>query len=232
MSSEGETSTYHHLSWGGIAAALGMFVRAVLLTGLIAGTGLIVFASMIDDAPPAAPRASDGIVVLTGGDSRVTEAIRLLAEGHAKRLLISGVHPKTTRDMLLKVNPEGGRLFRCCIDLDHNATDTISNANETRQWIETRGFKSLIVVTSSYHMPRSLVELRRVLPYTELVPYAVSPAQFRIEEWTVYRGTFRLVLSEYVKYTAALAHCVMTRLAVGNGMLHGVSRCFFPAAAA
>jgi uncharacterized SAM-binding protein YcdF (DUF218 family) len=230
MRSEGETSTYHRTNWGGLASALGLCARAVLLAGIIAVTGLIVFAGLIDDTPPGAPRSSDGIVVLTGGDSRITEAIRLLAEGHAKRLLISGVHPQTTRDMLSKVNPESDQLFACCIDLDRNATDTISNANETRQWIEERGFTSLIVVTSSYHMPRSLVELRRVLPHTELVPYPVTPTQFRIDEWTVYRGTFRLVLSEYVKFTAALANCAITRLVAGNGALHGVTRCFFPAA--
>ena len=46
---------------------------------------------------------ADAIVVLTGGQARVSEAVRLLEEGHANRLLISGVHPGTTREQLAVV---------------------------------------------------------------------------------------------------------------------------------
>ena len=44
----------------------------------------------------ALDRNADGIVVLTGGTSRVTDALELLSSGRGKRLLITGVNPGTT----------------------------------------------------------------------------------------------------------------------------------------
>ena len=55
--------------------------------------------------------------------------------------------------------PEHQRWFSCCVDLDHSAINTIGNAVETRRWVMARGFQSLIVVTSNFHMPRALAEL-------------------------------------------------------------------------
>ena len=60
---------------------------------------------------------ADGIVVLTGGKSRINEGVRLLAAGKAKRLLISGVHAQTSVRQLSRLVPGAGPLFNCCIDL-------------------------------------------------------------------------------------------------------------------
>jgi uncharacterized SAM-binding protein YcdF (DUF218 family) len=207
-------------------------VMSVLRWGLLAGVaaailfgiGLLVFVSQLDKGPPNGNVQADAIVVLTGGDSRVTEAVRLLAAGRGQRLLISGVHPKTTTAMLRRINPEAERFFDCCIDLDRNARDTIENADETRRWAAERGFRSVIVVTSSYHMPRGLVELRRALPDLELIPYPVVPARRRLDEWWAYPATVRLLASEFVKYLASVARCTGVRLVNGGG----VRGCFDP----
>lgn len=201
-----------------------IFLSAVAATALFA-TGLLIFAGQIEKGPPNGNVKADAIVVLTGGDSRVTEAVRLLAAGRGQRLLISGVHPKTTTAMLRRINPEAERFFDCCIDLDRNALDTIGNADETRRWAAERGFRSVIVVTSSYHMPRGLVELRRALPDLELVPYPVVPARLRLDAWWAHPGTFRLLVSEFVKYVASVARCTGVRLVDGGRGVHG---CFDP----
>ena len=99
-------------------------------------------------------------MVLTGGTSRVTDALELLAAGRGKRLLITGVNPGTTTGDIARQTVDYGRLLNCCVDLDYSALNTLGNAVETRRWAIDHDFKSLIVVTSTYHMPRALAELR------------------------------------------------------------------------
>ncbi len=205
--------------WGG------MVIVALTLMFMV---GLLIFIDQIEKVPPRDVAQADAIVVLTGGESRVSEAVRLLADGRGRRLLISGVHPQTTTAMLRRINPQANRLFDCCIDLDRNARDTIENANETRRWLSKRGFRSVIVVTSSYHMPRGLVELRRALPSLELIPYPVVPGRLRIDEWWAHPGTFRLLASEFVKYLASLARCSAVRLMAGGGLGEGIRGCLDP----
>src|ERR1700759_3180800 len=150
-------------------------------------------------------RKADGIVVLTGGASRVSDAMELLAAGYGKRLLILGGHPTIAAADISRSVQEGQGLFRCCVDLDHSAVNTRSNALETRRWTRERGFKSLVVVTSNYHMPRAIVEMSHAMPDIALLPYAVVGEKWRDEPWWTSGATFRLVLSEYVKYVAAAA---------------------------
>ncbi len=199
-----------------------LFLLATAKTaGIFAGLfviGFVLFAASIVRERSAAQRKADGIVALTGGEARISEAIRLLSGNYGKRLLISGVNPATTRLQLIQLNPENERLFRCCIDLDKNAIDTVGNAEETAAWVRRRGFRSLIVVTSSYHMPRSLIELRRELPDISLIPHAVTPADFETEQWWNHPQTFRILLSEYLKMYPSLVRFATSRLFSANDM--------------
>jgi hypothetical protein len=129
--------------------------------------------------------------------------MELLAAGYGKRLLISGVHPSSAASAISRSLPERQPYFSCCVDLDRSAVNTRSNAAETRRWAHERGFTSLIVVTSNYHMPRAIVELSHAMPDIELIPYAVVGEKWREEPWYEGGPTLRLVLSEYVKYVAA-----------------------------
>lgn len=209
-------------------AAIRSGIVILALAAVLFVAGFALFLRQIETGPPDDGIIADGIVVLTGGDSRVTEALRLLAAGSGQRLLISGVHPKTTAAMLRSLNPDAARLFDCCIDLDRNARDTIENANETRRWLSRQGFRSVIVVTSSYHMPRGLVELRRALPDLKLVPYPVAPPKLPLDEWWAHPGTLRLLASEFVKYAASLSRCVAVRVMAGSAVYRGVRGCVAP----
>jgi uncharacterized SAM-binding protein YcdF (DUF218 family) len=146
---------------------------------------------------------ADAIVALTGGASRVVDAVELLAAGHGKRLLITGVNRTTHSSELARRVPDYQRFFACCIDLDHSARNTIGNAVETRRWSERRGFRSLVVVTSSYHMPRAMAELAHRLPDVRLIPYPVVTERLS-EPWWSSAANARLLLFEYVKYLVAV----------------------------
>jgi uncharacterized SAM-binding protein YcdF (DUF218 family) len=174
--------------------------------------GFLVFAGLIAAAKPRTAERAEGIVVLTGGKERISAALKLLSRGYAKRLLISGVNPSTSRFQLIRLNPQNAALFRCCIDLDKVAENTSGNAVETARWTRRHGFKSLIVVTSSYHMPRSLIELRRELPDVTLIAHPVTPSGFEGEKWWTDASSFRILASEYVKIIPSLARYLMSRL--------------------
>lgn len=193
----------------------GAAVMAVILIAVVAALGGFVgFLSQLRGAETKPERKADGIVVLTGGASRVSDAMELLAAGYGKRLLISGVHPSSAASDISRSLSENQSYFNCCVDLDHSAVNTRSNAAETRRWVQERGFKSLIVVTSNYHMPRALVELSHAMPEVALVPFAVVGDKWREEPWWMSGTTCRLVLSEYVKYVAAEVRVHLTAFGI------------------
>ena len=185
-------------------ARLRTLVSAVLaILFAAAGIGFVAFLSQLREAEARPDRKADGIVVLTGGSSRVSDGMELLASGYGKRLLISGVHPASAASDISRALSENQSFIRCCVDLDHFAQNTQGNAEQARLWARERGFRSVIVVTSNYHMPRAIVEFSHAMPDVVLIPYAVVGEKWRDEPWWANSTTMRLVLSEYFKYVAA-----------------------------
>lgn len=184
------------------AAALGLSL--LLLAG-----GFFVFIHQLDSYSIDDGATADGIVVLTGGSQRIAEASDLLSRGRAKRMLITGVNLKTSREQIVAVNNELAHLVDCCVDLDYRARNTIGNAIGARRWAQQNNFDSVIVVTSNYHMPRTLVELGNTLPGVKLLPYAVVAENSQTERWWSDAATARLLMMEYVKYLAAMVRTVV-----------------------
>jgi len=183
-------------------AARSAFVLCAAAASLLA-FGFLWFVGRVPAAEVPLARDADGIVALTGGPSRITDAIELLASGRGKRLLISGANRATNSNEISRLNPEFERWVRCCVDFDRSL-NTLGNAIETRRWAESRGFRSLIVVTSNYHMPRALAEIEHQLPEVALVPFPVVTERKRPEQpWWSDGARARLMISEYVKYLFA-----------------------------
>jgi uncharacterized SAM-binding protein YcdF (DUF218 family) len=185
--------------WLRIVAFVGVGAMTVMLAGFV------VFVYSLDRVERRPTTRTDAIVALTGGAQRIGDAIDLLDRGYASRLLITGVNERTSRDQIARLNPGQRRLFECCVDLDYRARNTIGNAIETRRWIESHRFRSIIVVTSAYHMPRTLVELDHALPDLRKVPYAVVTPTVDPDAWWSSAQTFRVLLSEYVKLIVVYA---------------------------
>lgn len=183
--------------------------------------GFLWFANRIPQNEIALDRNADGIVVLTGGASRVADGVELLAAGRGKRLLISGVNRITTAGEIARLVPKYEELFQCCIDLDRSAINTLGNAVETRRWAHQQGFGSLIVVTSNYHLPRSMVELSRQLPGVALVPFPVISERSRTEPWWSSASAFRLLFVEYAKYVLAQARIRLDPRDASTGLAGG-----------
>jgi uncharacterized SAM-binding protein YcdF (DUF218 family) len=183
-------------------------IRSMTLKLVILGLILLIFGFagfiwLLPSRQVALDSNADGIVVLTVGTSRISDALDLLASGRGKRLLITGVNAGTTTGDIAREVVNYNTLLSCCVDLDYSALNTYGNAVQARRWAVAHGFQSLIVVTSAYHMPRALAELAHQLPDARLIPFPVVSDRLRIEPWWSSGDTTRLVLSEYLKYLAA-----------------------------
>ena len=198
--------------FSGFLGGVRLIFDACLFALVLLIIGFIVFANSVDREHSEPQRSADGIAVLTGGMSRIDEAMKLLAEGKAKRVLITGVNRTTTTEELKELASQGDQYFTCCVDIDKEARNTIDNATETSEWVALHHYGSIIVVTSNYHMPRALAELARVMPGVTLIPYSVVDNNVHLERWWTYPGTTRLLLSEYLKYLPALSRLGATNL--------------------
>jgi uncharacterized SAM-binding protein YcdF (DUF218 family) len=198
--------------FSGFLGGVRLIFDACLFALVLLIIGFIVFANSVDREHSVPQRSADGIAVLTGGMSRIDEAMKLLAEGKAKRVLITGVNRTTTTEELKELASQGDQYFTCCVDIDKEARNTIDNATETSEWVALHHYGSIIVVTSNYHMPRALAELARVMPGVTLIPYSVVDNNVHLERWWTYPGTTRLLLSEYLKYLPALTRLGATNL--------------------
>jgi len=174
---------------------LAVFFFVVLFAGFIA------FAFKVERQTIQLDQKADGMIVLTGGADRIPDAIELFSKGHANRMLITSVNPGITRAEIGRLNPKYRELIDCCVDLGYEALNTSGNAREARRWAEQNAIRrSLIVVTSNYHMPRALAELHDGLPGLELIAYPVVSAKMRDSNWWQSSQAMRLMSSEYLKY--------------------------------
>ena len=184
--------------------AFNVVVIILIILALMFAGGFIRFANktsnMHDSLSNTHISSGEAIVVLTGGTNRLKQAIKLLEKKNDTKLLISGVHPNTTKQQLQKLTNSDKALFDCCVDIDHKALDTVGNATETTAWAKENGFQSLIVVTSNYHMPRSLLLLNRAAPNLTFMPYAIKSTKLNYKNWNSNWHTFNVLFKEYTKY--------------------------------
>ncbi|MEM8688366.1 MAG: YdcF family protein [Pseudomonadota bacterium] len=173
---------------------------AAMLVVIAAVVGFFRFTAALERQVQVPGSEADAIVVLTGATGRIKAGLELLRKDQGKRLLISGVYPATTSKQLIDATKTSKDLFACCVDLGKTAQDTIGNAKEAAEWATKHKYKSLILVTSSFHMPRTLIEFGNAMPGLKLVPYPVkAPAK----KWWADSRTAALFVSEYSKLILA-----------------------------
>lgn len=185
------------------------FLRYLVIYGVVVTASLVAglqhFVLTLPHPTKGAIQFTDGIVVVTGGQQRVDDGLRLLTDGKADRMLISGVGEGVNRAVLVQElgldDREANALF-CCAELDFVANNTRGNAVAAHQWARQHGMRSLRLVTANYHMPRALVVFAREMPDLDIYQWAVTPADLRIKNWWLDRAMFRLLAREYAKYLA------------------------------
>jgi uncharacterized SAM-binding protein YcdF (DUF218 family) len=183
-------------------------LAALLVLAMLWAVGLVAFTARVVHSTPAPdPGRAQGIVALTGpSPGRMAAAVSLLQDGHAERLLISGVNRMSTRDDVRRAaRAVAGAVYDCCVDLGFEAVDTIGNARETAEWAKARDYDQLIVVTADYHMPRALLELKGALPKARLIAYPVATAEVNARAWWRNPREARRIVIEYSKFLVIMA---------------------------
>ena len=190
-----------------------MAVKAIMITKFIFIGGLLTIPcflaglqhfvlSLPKISSPVGP-ATDGIVVITGGQQRLADGLRLLQIGAGKALLVSGVGPGVSKSILageLDLGAPAITLLDCCVTLEFRASDTRGNALAASQWAAKNKFQSLRLVTSNYHMPRAKRVFTSKMPEIKLYFWPVSPADLTLETWWQKPDIIRLLAREYAKY--------------------------------
>jgi uncharacterized SAM-binding protein YcdF (DUF218 family) len=169
--------------------------------------GFIAFALHISGTEPADPLPkADGIVVLTGkGGGRLNAGAELLRKGFGERLLVSGVNPSLDAEKMREVLNLEDDLFTCCVNLDYEAENTYQNGLETANWARAMGYERIILVTSSYHMPRAKVEISTAMDGIKIIPYPVKREKTGDEPWWGGEDYAKRILREYGKLLVTYA---------------------------
>lgn len=171
----------------------------ILIGSILWLAGLVLFTNIIPSTSPHTLRVTDGIVIFTGGKTRLNVALDLFQQKYAQYLLVSGVNPDSTFTESVKQIPNSAR-----ITLGYSAQDTLGNAEETASWVRAHQIRTLRLITSNYHIPRSLLELRHLLPAVEIIPHPVVGQSFLQRKWWLNPQTLKLVVQEYNKFIFAL----------------------------
>lgn len=131
----------------------------------------------------------DVIVVLGGGSYNTgvltDDSLKRLLTGFVlqKRLnipiILSGGSAITSlpesevmKTVLIELGVDKSKIYT-----DKNSRDTIGNAVFTRKMCETNRFRKVILVTSAYHMPRSVLSFKQV--GLDVIPY---PTDFKMDK--------------------------------------------------
>lgn len=175
----------------------------LLAAAILAGFGAFLSAALDPEAPPQG--TTDAIVVLTGGSDRVATGFRLLAEGRARSMLISGAHQAAGLPEIAAAAGIDPAAFAGRVAIGHAAASTRGNAAETAAWARAEEIRSLRVVTAGYHMPRAMLELRRAMPGRELVPHPVPSGLLRTPGGLWRPAAWGLLIGEFARYLGAQA---------------------------
>ena len=177
-------------------------LSAVALLIMMWAVGYVCFSlTALFPPPPQDNKKVEAIIVLTGGNYRVKTGMDAFMLRTAPRLFISGVHPDVSIQNIYAMWEGDYPLPPCCISIGQEATTTIENAQEVKNWINDHGYKSIHLVTSGYHMPRALVEFRRALPEIEITPHPVPYKDYKARDLHFWVITF----SEYHKWMFRMA---------------------------
>jgi len=178
---------------GGRARQSRLWLLLAILALMLLG-GFAFFAGQSRARPEYPLQPTDGVAVLTGGPQRVEAGMRLLAEGKARWLIVSGVSPVADLEDLARTAGLPPEVLAARTTLGHVATSTRGNGKEIAHWAQSRQIRSLRVVTAAFHMPRALLELRRTLPGVALIPHPVQTEGPRLA----------LLAREYLKLIGAM----------------------------
>lgn len=178
-----------------------MSKRLLTLSGIVVLLwlgGFVYFAKHINNYPLDSKTKTEAVIALTGGRNRISEAVNLLNRGLAEKLFISGVGPQISLSQIQRTQHLNIATDREII-LGSEAADTVGNAVETINWLRQNHINSIRLVTSNYHLPRSITEFKAQNPRLKIIAHPVYSEKVEKKWWTSWH-TFSLLFTEYNKF--------------------------------
>lgn len=180
--------------------SLKSIIKLLVLAPLLAfSLGFAWFVQQVQSPGKHDGFKTEALVVLTGGSDRIEVGFDLLRKNYAKALFISGVYQNLDAKRLLQARTQNMDLHPY-VFVGLKAENTKQNAIETYEWLKKNNYTSFRLITAGYHMPRSLIEFRRVLPSNYMIiPHNVVPRTIDNKHvWSF--SVLRLLIREYLKY--------------------------------
>lgn len=146
-----------------------------IVLAILAVAAFTVFGFWLTHVKNAPPLKSDAIAVMAGGyRERVSAAARLFHDGYGKLIILAndgdraGWSQRHERN-LYKVERAEEELVRlgvpreCIVKLSYNGNSTMFDALAIKRYVLENNIRSLLIVTSDYHLRRSVWICRRLL---------------------------------------------------------------------
>jgi uncharacterized SAM-binding protein YcdF (DUF218 family) len=197
---------------GGIIFKLLFLVFVVVLLAILylVRVPLLRFAGefwIVDDAP----EASDVIIVLSGDNYdavRAARAAALFRAGLAPHVVATGRALRSyasTTELMKRDLVDHGVPAAAVIPLTHHADDTREEAVAVSEFVASRHWKKILLVTSNYHTRRSEYIYERTLPPgTQLRVISAPDIEYDPQSWWRTREGVKLFFHEAGGYIAAL----------------------------
>jgi uncharacterized SAM-binding protein YcdF (DUF218 family) len=127
---------------------------------------------------PASGKTADAILILAGGDKRILTGLEAFRTGLGRQLHVVGTGHSVVPASIIPGYDRLPASEQGRIHLEGWSETTLENAISAKSIVRESGYRSLILVTSDYHMPRAFLALRKAVP--DSVAISVIPVR---SEW-------------------------------------------------
>ncbi|MGZ3649701.1 MAG: YdcF family protein [Bdellovibrionota bacterium] len=191
-----------------------IWAGAISILLLLAIIGIRVGGDTLYDYPanpaPLAFPKDTVIVCLAGGKHRIEAAYSLFADGVGEQLWIVGAGKHATVMGLARA--QAGDVAQKIpwdrfdkIQVETESRNTIENAFAVHRMLgQNPNFKNVVLVTSPYHMRRSMLMIaHHIAPGINIIPFTPISADFGRGDWWQSWSGISLTVAETVKFELA-----------------------------
>ena len=165
--------------------------------------GFLIFIKKIQYQEISFSEISDGIAVLTGGKGRINLGLELFYKNNGLQLIISGVDKKVSEKSIVPNDLKN----LDNITIDKESESTYQNAKLINKWIRKNNLKNVSIITSYYHMPRSMLLIQSLTPAVNFYPYPVKKILSNKNSFKENIFYYFFLVEEYIKYL--LSHLIL-----------------------
>lgn len=145
-------------------------------------------------------KISNVIVILGGDEGRLHKGVQLYKQGYAKKILLSPTSKNFSREDAIKLGVKPTDII-----VENKSTSTFNTVKNVNIIMNYYKFNSAIIVTSDYHMKRTIFSFNKEKSDKYNVFY-VSAFDTQGKKWYQRRNSLEIWFSEFKKLTGYRLH--------------------------